>query len=93
MLNLNHYFIKIKTKGFIYTVSWILKKPYFFFYKFLFKKCNKIGFAGCFQIRGKKYIQIDTFSAGSRIRIDGIDKFNDQIFNPSSKHPVCHVFC
>ena len=54
-------------------------------YKFFFKNCKKIFISGSFQIRGKKYIQIDTFSAGSRIRIDAIKIYNSQSFSPSIK--------
>jgi acetyltransferase-like isoleucine patch superfamily enzyme len=85
MRNIYNYWGRIKYKGFIKTINWIVKRPFFFFFKFLFKKCNKIYISGSFQIRGAKYIEVNSFSAGSRIRIDAIDKFNDQIFSPSIK--------
>lgn len=78
-------YFKLKQEGISRVIFSTIKLPYFFFYKLTFKKCKKIFITGKFQIRGRKYIEIDSFSAGSRIRIDAIGKFNDQVFNPIIK--------
>jgi lipopolysaccharide O-acetyltransferase len=76
---------KIKEKGLIKTITMMYRIPFFFFYKYLFMSCKRIYVSGEFQIRGKKYIQIGSFSAGSRIRIDAIKSFGVQLFNPHIK--------
>lgn len=72
----------IKQRGLLKFIYFIIKKPFFFFYQYSFKKCGKIFIAGSFQITGKKNIEIGSFSAGSRIRIDAIKVFENQTFNP-----------
>lgn len=76
---------KLKNKSIIKIINYIWKIPFFYFYKFLFNNCNSIYISGNFQILGKKHIEIGTFSAGSRIRIDAIDSYNNQNFKPTLK--------
>lgn len=72
----------LKQRGIIKFIYFTLRRSFFFFYKYCFKKCEKIFIAGSFQITGKENIEIGSFSAGSRIRIDAIKIFEKQTFKP-----------
>jgi len=71
----------LKERGLIKFLYFAFKNIFFFFYKYCFKKCNKIFIAGSFQITGKNNIAIGSFSAGSRIRIDAMKIFGNQSFH------------
>ena len=79
---INKHIRFLKQRGVLKFIYFGLRKSFFIFYKYYFKKCEKIFIAGSFQITGKKHIEIGSFSAGSRIRIDAIKVFEKQSFKP-----------
>jgi acetyltransferase-like isoleucine patch superfamily enzyme len=76
---------KINEKGILKTIKILFLKCYFYFYKYTFKKCKSIFIYGEMQITGKKHIEIESFSAGSRIRIDAITRYLDKKYYPLIK--------
>jgi lipopolysaccharide O-acetyltransferase len=74
--------VYLRQRGFVKLINVLIKRFFFIFYKYQFKSCGSFFIAGKFQITGKKYIQIGSFSAGTRIRIDAIHHYNDQIIHP-----------
>jgi lipopolysaccharide O-acetyltransferase len=73
----------IRSQGLTVFFAYALRKLFFFFYKFAFRRCGRIFIVGSFRFTGKKFIEIGSLSLGRRIRIDAISLMNGVRFQPS----------
>jgi|WetSurMetagenome_2_1015567.scaffolds.fasta_scaffold04138_6 acetyltransferase-like isoleucine patch superfamily enzyme len=82
-MKIHNYIVYLKQRGILSILTTIIKRIFFSIYKFNFKECGRIYIAGSFQITGKNYIEIGSLLAGSRIRIDAIHHYGNQVFHPN----------